>query len=209
MVWKTVENFNDIPNDEEDEHDISLYRKNSNLNKILITNRALNVLMPQELNEGGDEEENFGKNENIFSLDIQNDKHQDDTENFKNINIDLTQLPFNKEKDDIVIAISGKVFEMLYFMNQKYESENEKEDGGKNKTNTQRLMAPDKLSLKPFHDAFRLILRHCSIYARCSPDNKTQLVQSLQKEGFQVLMCGDGANDCGALKVADAHLKKF
>ena len=64
-------------------------------------------------------------------------------------------------------------------------------------------MPPSKLALKPFHDAFRLILRHCSVYTRCSPDNKTQLVQSLQKEGFQILMCGDGANDCGALKVAD------
>ena len=93
---------------------------------------------------------------------------------------------------------------MLYNMNQKYESEDENID---NKTkiirNTQKEMPPSKLALKPFHDAFRLILRHCSVYARCSPDNKTQLVQSLQKEGFQVLMCGDGANDCGALKVAD------
>ena len=56
---------------------------------------------------------------------------------------------------------------------------------------------------KAFHDAFRLVLKYCSIYARCSPENKTQIVQSLQKESFTVLMCGDGANDCGALKVAD------
>ena len=56
---------------------------------------------------------------------------------------------------------------------------------------------------KSFHDAFRLVLKYCSIYARCSPENKTQIVQSLQKENFTVLMCGDGANDCGALKVAD------
>ena len=59
---------------------------------------------------------------------------------------------------------------------------------------------------KQFHEAFRLVLRFCSVYARCSPDNKTQLVQSLQKESFTVLMCGDGANDCGALKVADVGI---
>ena len=62
------------------------------------------------------------------------------------------------------------------------------------------------LFYKQFHEAFRLVLRYCSIYARCSPDNKTQLVQSLQKESFTVLMCGDGANDCGALKVADVGI---
>ena len=60
-----------------------------------------------------------------------------------------------------------------------------------------------KNNLTKFHEAFRLILRYCSVYARCSPDNKTQLIHSLQKEGFMVLMCGDGANDCGALKIAD------
>ena len=47
---------------------------------------------------------------------------------------------------------------------------------------------------------------NCSVYARCSPENKTQLVQSLQKEGFNVLMCGDGANDCGALKAANVGM---
>ena len=49
-------------------------------------------------------------------------------------------------------------------------------------------------------------MKYCSIYARCSPENKTQIVQSLQKESFTVLMCGDGANDCGALKVADVGI---
>ena len=57
-----------------------------------------------------------------------------------------------------------------------------------------------------FHEAFRLILKYCSIYARCSPENKTQIIESLQKESLTVLMCGDGANDCGALKVADVGI---
>ena len=63
-----------------------------------------------------------------------------------------------------------------------------------------------ELKFKGFHDAFRLVLKYCSVYARCSPENKAQIVQSLQNESFTVLMCGDGANDCSALKVADVGI---
>ncbi|KAK9884188.1 hypothetical protein WA026_005141 [Henosepilachna vigintioctopunctata] len=35
-----------------------------------------------------------------------------------------------------------------------------------------------------------------------SPEQKQQLVQELQALGYYVAMCGDGANDCGALKAA-------
>ena len=37
-----------------------------------------------------------------------------------------------------------------------------------------------------------------------TPDQKAMLVEFLQKQGQLVGMCGDGANDCGALKAADA-----
>ena len=193
LVWKTVENFKDI-NYEDDDN--LLVKQNSN--NSLLMDKALNVLIPQEITE---ESDSLAKKTNLFSLNTKKGKIKENAEDYKNINIDLTQLPFNREQENIVIAISGKTFEMLYSMNQKYESEDDFND--KIRTNTQKEMPPSKLALKPFHDAFRLILRHCSVYARCSPDNKTQLVESLQKEGFQVLMCGDGANDCGALKAAD------
>ena len=114
---------------------------------------------------------------------------------YMNINIDLTDLPFQKDEEDIAFAISGKTFEILYNVNEKYESLQKE----KNSDESPEI----KNNFLHFHEAFRLILRYCSVFGRCSPDNKTQLVQSLQKEGFIVLMCGDGANDCGALKVAD------
>ncbi|PNF39528.1 hypothetical protein B7P43_G11110 [Cryptotermes secundus] len=55
-------------------------------------------------------------------------------------------------------------------------------------------------------DSFpELVPRLCTrgaVFARMSSDQKQQLVQELQGLGYYVAMCGDGANDCGALKAA-------
>ncbi|KAK3088339.1 hypothetical protein FSP39_017880 [Pinctada imbricata] len=45
-----------------------------------------------------------------------------------------------------------------------------------------------------------------TVFARMSPDQKAQLVEELQDLGYYVGMCGDGANDCGALKTAHAGI---
>ncbi|XP_025909352.1 cation-transporting ATPase 13A2 [Nothoprocta perdicaria] len=54
-----------------------------------------------------------------------------------------------------------------------------------------------------FPDLLPKILIRATVFARMSPDQKTQLVCSLQELNYCVGMCGDGANDCGALKAAD------
>lgn len=41
-----------------------------------------------------------------------------------------------------------------------------------------------------------------TVFARMSPDQKQSLILELQDIGYYVAMCGDGANDCGALKAA-------
>lgn len=48
-----------------------------------------------------------------------------------------------------------------------------------------------------------LLQGHCFIYARMSPHQKQLLVETLQQRSLIVGFCGDGANDCGALKAAD------
>ncbi|KAG7114896.1 cation-transporting ATPase like protein [Verticillium longisporum] len=44
------------------------------------------------------------------------------------------------------------------------------------------------------------------IYGRMSPDEKHELVEKLQSIDYCVGFCGDGANDCGALKAADVGI---
>ncbi|KAJ6499197.1 hypothetical protein C8R45DRAFT_981502 [Mycena sanguinolenta] len=67
-------------------------------------------------------------------------------------------------------------------------------------------------------DVFRWLINHApletlqrmlvktQIFARMSPDEKNEVVERLQSLGYTVLMCGDGANDCAALKAADVGI---
>ncbi|XP_039611384.1 cation-transporting ATPase 13A2 isoform X1 [Polypterus senegalus] len=57
-----------------------------------------------------------------------------------------------------------------------------------------------------FRNILPQILVQGSIFARMAPEQKTQLVEELQALNYCVGMCGDGANDCGALKAADVGI---
>lgn len=48
----------------------------------------------------------------------------------------------------------------------------------------------------------REVLTRTQVYARMSPDEKRDLVERLQEADYCVGFCGDGANDCAALKAA-------
>eukprot|EP00922_Rhytidocystis_sp_ex-Travisia-forbesii_P013489 GHVS01020202.1.p1 GENE.GHVS01020202.1~~GHVS01020202.1.p1 ORF type:complete len:1401 (+),score=180.46 GHVS01020202.1:137-4339(+) len=52
---------------------------------------------------------------------------------------------------------------------------------------------------------FEFVLCNTKVFARMSPEDKTMLVAAMQSLPAKPLvgMCGDGANDCGALKKAD------
>jgi cation-transporting ATPase 13A3/4/5 len=55
---------------------------------------------------------------------------------------------------------------------------------------------------------YRAVLAKANVFARMAPDDKAMLVSSFQTSymGDKVGMCGDGANDCAALKQADAGI---
>ncbi|XP_042526258.1 probable cation-transporting ATPase 13A5 [Dipodomys spectabilis] len=57
-----------------------------------------------------------------------------------------------------------------------------------------------------FYSLLLKILVNGTIFARMSPGQKSSLVEEFQKLNYYVGMCGDGANDCGALKMAHAGI---
>ena len=101
------------------------------------------------------------------------------------INVNLDNLPFEKDNqnENHVIVTNGYSLEKLYNLSRVYL-----------KTKNQ--------SFKIYYDTMRIILRKGYIFARMSPENKAILVEAFKEEEFNVLMCGDGANDCAALKCA-------
>lgn len=65
----------------------------------------------------------------------------------------------------------------------------------------------DKIGGYPVEFVLQKCVRKGKVFSRMSPNQKALLVQELQKDtGEMVGMCGDGANDCSALKASDAGL---
>ncbi|ODV92055.1 hypothetical protein CANCADRAFT_30324 [Tortispora caseinolytica NRRL Y-17796] len=52
-------------------------------------------------------------------------------------------------------------------------------------------------------EQLNFMLLKSNVFARMSPDEKNELVVKLQELDYCVAFCGDGANDCGALRSAD------
>jgi magnesium-transporting ATPase (P-type) len=46
------------------------------------------------------------------------------------------------------------------------------------------------------------IAKHIRVFGRCSPSDKVSIVSNFNEQGNVTLMCGDGQNDCGALRTA-------
>lgn len=57
-------------------------------------------------------------------------------------------------------------------------------------------------------ETYHRVIYQARVFARMSPDHKAMLVNEIQKnnEDVMIAMCGDGANDCKALKAADIGL---
>ncbi|CAK9047768.1 Endoplasmic reticulum transmembrane helix translocase (Complexed with DOR1 protein 1) (Endoplasmic reticulum P5A-ATPase) (Sensitivity to the P.farinosa killer toxin protein 1) [Durusdinium trenchii] len=65
----------------------------------------------------------------------------------------------------------------------------------------------DVLDAAVAHDqSLWTVVDEIRVFARMTPQGKAKIIEELQKQQRHVLMCGDGGNDVGALKQADAGL---
>lgn len=100
-----------------------------------------------------------------------------DVDDYNSILDGTTLRPININESDYTLGVTGEVFRLLF------TNENEIPESYLNE-----------------------ILLKSSIFARMSPDEKHELTEQLQRLDYTVGFCGDGANDCGALKAADVGI---
>ncbi|KAJ2827602.1 hypothetical protein GGI24_002605, partial [Coemansia furcata] len=55
-------------------------------------------------------------------------------------------------------------------------------------------------------ETWKHMLMRAAVYARMSPEQKAEMIEHMQELGYIAGFCGDGANDCGALKSADVGI---
>ncbi|CAJ0587354.1 unnamed protein product, partial [Mesorhabditis spiculigera] len=60
--------------------------------------------------------------------------------------------------------------------------------------------------IKEYPELLDNLMTVCDVFARMAPEQKLMLVTHLQSLDHTVAMCGDGANDCAALKAAHAGI---
>ncbi|XP_041419199.1 probable cation-transporting ATPase 13A4 [Xenopus laevis] len=63
-----------------------------------------------------------------------------------------------------------------------------------------------QILLQHFYNLVPKILQNGTVFARMTPRQKSILIEEFQKLDYCVGMCGDGANDCGALKMASVGI---
>ena len=199
LIWNKVENYDDLnEKDTLTQKEFLNLKNNKNSNNINIVNDEINKSnnisgfsskYPAEdvkinyktVSDNDLIDHSINGNENPKKKNNQEISFQTEV---SSINIDTEISPSKTLGDNYVIALTGPTFEKLSKLNDKY------------------LKTKDS-SLKNIHNTFRQILKNGIIFARMAPEHKALLVESFRKETFTVLMCGDGANDCAALRAAD------
>lgn len=56
-----------------------------------------------------------------------------------------------------------------------------------------------------FPEVVGTLASKCLVFARMSPNQKTQLIEILQSMDYITAMVGDGANDCGVSLILNLH----
>ena len=63
-----------------------------------------------------------------------------------------------------------------------------------------------ELALVKEEELLPLLLPKVAVFGRMLPSGKVEVIEALQGLGYMVGMCGDGGNDCGAMRAAHAGL---
>lgn len=132
------------------------------------------------------EEENPLRDQNGGISKREDTEHEQNSEYEISLNVQ-TNNSLADENKIYIIAITGSNFEKICKLNEKYKQTKEQK-------------------YYQHHVVFRQILKNGVVFARMTPEHKALLVESFKKEQFTVLMCGDGANDCSALRTADVGI---
>ena len=194
FVWDKIDNENKNNQGQENAYNNS----NKNLSHIE-DNNLLSIYPPKdistiiniedkeekEIKENSDNETNIERisKSRRQSVCIDLDNNDEDEVEFIEDNSPLKICP----NENFAISITGDTFNKLFELNQKY-----------------LILKKDKL-LK-VHQTFRLVLKNGGVFARMTPLDKSLLVESLKEEGLNPLMCGDGSNDCLALRKANVGI---
>ena len=168
-----------IEDDEDEEEEESLDDEFDYERKM--TNRDISKLEVESVSEDDLESSSYSYEENdihrIFKIQ-------------KVIELKSLKIPENKIKEmksNSCFAITGSTFKILYDLSQRYLTEKNEEN-------------------KEYHDIFIKMMDKTLVFARMQPEHKTLLIRCLKQQNKIVAMCGDGANDIGALRTADVGI---
>ena len=172
-----VESIDD--DDEEEEEESFSDESNDSIEKNIKIKQKFTKMEVESVSEDDLESESYSYEESDIHLIIKKQKE---------IKLNSLKIPNMKIKLNSCFAITGSAFKILYDLSQRYLKEE------KNAENLE------------YHEMFTKILSKTVIFARMLPEHKTLLIECLKNLNHIVGMCGDGANDIGALHCADIGL---
>ena len=193
FIWEQINNENRKNKNDDIEDN---YNSGKNLRIIIEDKGLISIYPPRELSDRIIPEEKeerhsiYFKESKAMSITKNISRRQSfciDAEDEKEMEIKFIEdnSPMKKSKNEnFVITLTGETFNKLSELNQKY------------------LLLKKNYLLRA-HQTFRLILKNGVVFARMNPQDKALLVASLKEEGLNPLMCGDGSNDCLALRKAN------
>ncbi|CAD8123925.1 unnamed protein product [Paramecium sonneborni] len=107
------------------------------------------------------------------------------------------------------LALTGKFLEYMYNkVNFLFEQQDQFKSSGKAQSKEKIFTEINQIDIDDgsFGQLAILIIKKSKVFARQKPEQKKLIIQMIQSFGRQVLMCGDGANDCSAISQAQVGI---